>query len=120
MAAMTRSLSAPTFVLLAVLVVSGCATGDAVVVEGTGTEEQVLAAAARQEALETLPSHDALEWSAPDGGVRGRIVPLRSFRTGDGRFCREFVEEVASADAVDRFTDVRCRTAQGRWLRPRP
>lgn len=118
---MTRSFSAPTFALLASLAVLGCAAADDdAVVEETGTEEQVLAAAARQEALETLPSRDSLEWSAPDGGVRGRIVPLRSFRAEDGRFCREFTEEVASADAVDRFTDVRCRTEEGRWLRPRP
>lgn len=119
---MTGSRSAPIVALfLTSLVALGCAaTGDAVVIEETGTEEQVLAAAARQEALETLPSHDALEWTAPDGSVQGRIVPLRSFRGEDGRFCREFSEEVASGDAVDRFTDVRCRTDEGRWLRPSP
>ena len=52
------------------------------------------------------------------GSAVGRITPTRSFRADTGSFCREFEEEVDLGAGTDRFTDIRCRTDGGRWLRP--
>lgn len=83
-----------------------------------GGREQVLAAATRQQALEYLPRRASMEWRASDGRSAGRITPTRTFRAPDGRYCREFDERVVAGAFTDTFRDVRCRTADGRWLLP--
>ncbi len=112
--------------MLLCLLVAGCASqapSDPVAETGPyatlGTREQVLAAAARQQALDSLASGRTLEWRSPDGGAEGKITPTRSFRADGGSYCREFTEEVNAAGRTDRFTDLRCRTDAGRWLRPK-
>lgn len=107
--------------VLAAIALGGCAaagTGEEGPYDAVGTREQVLAASARQRALDTLASGATLEWRSPDGNASGRITPTRSFRADTGAFCREFSEEVSAGGASDRFTDIRCRTPAGRWLRP--
>lgn len=83
-----------------------------------GGREQVLAAATRQQALEYLPRRASMEWRASDGQSSGRITPTRTFRGYDGRYCREFDETVVAGSFTDTFRDIRCRTADGRWLMP--
>ncbi len=108
-------------VALAALALAGCATPEepepAAYANAT-TREQVLAASARQRALDTLASGATLEWRSPDGSAVGRITPTRTFRADNGAYCREFDEEVNLDGQTDRFTDLRCRTQAGRWLRP--
>jgi surface antigen len=107
---------------MATIGLAACGTGRGLTegnpYQALGSQEQVLAAAARQRALETLPSNAILEWRTDDGQAEGRIRPLATFRSTDGRYCRSFREEVEAASGSDMFTDVRCRTSSGRWLRP--
>ena len=107
--------------LIGCLLVGGCASvpsGDDPYA-GLGTREQVLAASARQQALDRLSSGNTMEWKSPDGSAEGKITPTRSFRADGGGYCREFTEEVNAGGRTDRFTDLRCRTDAGRWLKPK-
>jgi surface antigen len=104
------------------LLLCGCGTllpdGARTPYDRLGGREQVLASATRQQALEYLPRNASMEWRASGGGISGSVTPIRTFRTPQGRYCREFEEIVTAGDLDDRFTDIRCRTAEGRWLRP--
>ncbi|HSK42116.1 MAG TPA: hypothetical protein VK943_20290 [Arenibaculum sp.] len=80
--------------------------------------EKVLAAATRQQALEYLPSGASMEWRAADGRASGRITPTRTFGAPNGLYCREFEESVTAGPFADRFTDLRCRNDDGRWMIP--
>ena len=73
-------------------------------------------AAALQEALETLPSSQALTWYGADG-VTGLITPLRTFKIKTGHFCRDFTEAIVRQAVPLSVASRACRTDQGRWLR---
>ncbi len=70
---------------------------------------------ARQRGLETLVSGTMTSWSDPDRFASGTVMPLRTFRTTSGLFCREFEELIAIKGAVDRYRLVGCRSPDGVW-----
>ena len=76
--------------------------------------------AAMQAALETVPSGRDIGWRDPDGATSGRVRPVRSFRVNDGRFCREFEEDTATAERFDRNRRIACRQAEGIWVEVEP
>lgn len=76
--------------------------------------------AAMQAALETVPSGRDIGWRDPDGVTSGRVRPVRSFRVTDGRFCREFEEDTATAQRFDRNRRIACRQAEGIWVEVEP
>lgn len=72
--------------------------------------------AAMQAALESLPSGKDASWRDPASGVTGKVRPVRSFMAGNGRFCREFEEDTASAARFDRNRRLACRDPAGEWV----
>jgi hypothetical protein len=70
---------------------------------------------AMQRALETLVSGTMTSWSDPDSYVVGSFMPLRTFRTTGGLYCRAFEETIAIKGAVDRYQLVGCRSPDGTW-----
>ncbi|RRJ84308.1 hypothetical protein [Aestuariirhabdus litorea] len=63
-----------------------------------------------QNTMERNISGVAQPWSNPDQ-PDGRLLPVRTYRTGSGTYCREFLLE----DPNERVTGVVCRTPQGHW-----
>lgn len=88
--------------------------------QSTTLEPIVLSDAIIQRTLETQLSGQPLNWQNIDAGSLGSITPLRSFRTSEGRYCREFEVTYETDDGRDgQFMDIACRFEDGVWLRTR-
>jgi surface antigen len=80
-------------------------------------EDQARAAAAVQEALETLPSAQTHRWANPASGASGYVTPQRTFKIKSGTFCREYQEAVVTpAGAETRLFTACRRPADGFWV----
>lgn len=79
-------------------------------------EDVVVAAAAVQDALEQSLSNQGRHWRSGSSGASGVVVPLRTFRVADGRYCRDFIEiVVASGRPPASRKSTACRTPDGLW-----
>lgn len=68
-----------------------------------------------QNALETLASGTIEAWSSPDGAYGGTVMPLRTFKTTRGLFCRDYLVTVTAADRTGRYQRTACRLKPGAW-----
>jgi len=77
---------------------------------------EVLARNTVQEALETAQSRTSLSWTYVEDGSRGRITPLRTYRSSTGYYCREYLE-IVMVSAQDQTSRQRtaCRDNDGLW-----
>ena len=68
-----------------------------------------------QDALEHKQKGAPTYWSVP-GVARGAVIPLRTWRSKSGHWCRSFEENLQLADGR-RHTgkSIRCRSDDGRW-----
>ncbi|MEM7255391.1 MAG: RT0821/Lpp0805 family surface protein [Pseudomonadota bacterium] len=66
-------------------------------------------------ALETIPNGESLPWRNPDSGNNGRISPTRTYERGDGRYCREFTQDVTVGGRSERAYGTACREPDGTW-----
>ena len=84
--------------------------------DGLTPRAEVLARNTVQEALETLRSRTTLSWSYVEDGSKGKIMPLRTYRTTAGFYCREYVE-IIETTTVGRNSRQRtaCRDNDGLW-----
>jgi anti-sigma factor RsiW len=75
--------------------------------------------AAFQSGLEHEISGQAQTWRNPDTGLSGGIVPVRTWQTREGRFCREFEEwygnSKSASESAAREGGVACRDGGGQW-----
>jgi surface antigen len=68
-----------------------------------------------QQALETLPSGQAVRWRLAQTSEGGTVQPLRTFRTQRG-FCREYAVTTHDQAGVGGVRhQVACRDANGTW-----
>lgn len=79
--------------------------------------DRQLMAAAFTTALDTQISGGSVTWQNPASGSRGTITPLRTFRTVDGRWCREYREQVDSAAHTELWIGIACRETDGWQLK---
>ncbi len=80
-------------------------------------EDRARAAAAVQEALETLPSQQTRHWTNPDSGTSGFVTPQRTFKIKSGTFCREYQEAVVTPAGAEARVFTACRRpADGFWI----
>lgn len=70
-----------------------------------------------EEALERRASGEAVAWRAPSSGRTGTVVPLRTLKAADGRYCRDYRETVAVSGKARERTGRACREASGLWRR---
>jgi surface antigen len=69
----------------------------------------------RQQTLENTPSGTPVSWTAPSGGVRAQITPLKTYRTADNQFCREYEERVEDDRGVEVRRGIACRAGKALW-----
>ncbi len=70
---------------------------------------------ARANALEREISGTKVSWTNPDSGNSGTMIPVQTWRTKTGRYCREFQESI-TIDGTDRVErGVACRADDGFW-----
>ncbi|MBK1667759.1 hypothetical protein CKO28_06895 [Rhodovibrio sodomensis] len=72
-------------------------------------------AATTQDTLEYAPSGQTSQWRNPDSGNRGTVTPTRTYRAGDGRYCREFQQTVIIGREAERVYGTACRQPDGSW-----
>lgn len=68
---------------------------------------------ALQQALETQLSGTSVAWQGTD--ANGTITPIRTFKSADGQWCREYLIESAAGAAAERQHAIACRTPEGGW-----
>ena len=73
------------------------------------------AARATQTALETNRTGASSTWSNPDTGHSGSVTPTETYRTDDGRYCREFQQTVTIGGETQNAYGTACRQPDGSW-----
>ncbi len=72
-------------------------------------------AEARTSALEGKISGTEVSWTNPDSGNFGTMIPVKTWRTKTGQYCREFEESITIDGAINVERGVACRTEDGKW-----
>jgi len=83
--------------------------------EPLGADEQLTADQTFQYALEYNKSGTAASWHNPDAEHSGATVPLKTFQTADGIYCREFQQTIMVADQPQAGYGTACRQPDGSW-----
>ena len=69
-----------------------------------------------QEALETQLSGTAVRWQDQGGAYQGAVVPIRTFRNTERKFCREFRVEIERDGGMQSSKGIACRDKGGNWV----
>ncbi|MCB2101229.1 MAG: hypothetical protein KDE22_10195, partial [Rhodobacterales bacterium] len=84
-----------------------------------GAEARRLAAERRadalQAALETRHSGQSAGWEAAAADEAGTVTPTRTFRNSQGRYCREYREEIRVGGRSETVMGIACRLPEGGW-----
>jgi surface antigen len=70
---------------------------------------------AAQYSLEHNRSDEPREWRNPDSGHHGSITPKRTYRTAEGRYCREYQQMVIIGGEEHQAYGTACRQPDGSW-----
>lgn len=69
-----------------------------------------------QQALETQLSGTAVRWQDQGGEYQGAVVPIRTFRNTERKFCREFRVEIEQGAGMQSSKGIACRDKGGNWV----
>jgi anti-sigma factor RsiW len=83
-------------------------------IEASRQEERKVIETAVAQALERQVSGTQVRWAAP-GGSHGAVTPIRTFRTVEGQWCREYKEIVETGGSVETRRGIACRNPEGEW-----
>ncbi|MEH6579961.1 MAG: RT0821/Lpp0805 family surface protein [Amphritea sp.] len=68
-------------------------------------------------ALETHLSREPLQWSSDNNDSAGTITPVRTYKSEQGQYCREFIERHDVGGQITEQRGVACRGEQGWQLK---
>jgi len=68
-----------------------------------------------QASLEHTKTGATSSWRNPDSGHSGTVTPTRTYKSGDGNYCREFEQFVTINGEEQKATGTACRQADGSW-----
>ena len=78
--------------------------------------DQIHHLATMQTALEMNPSEHKAEWSNPDKGTGGSIIPKETFKKSSGQWCRKYDYHILHDQKVSSGKGLACRNAKtGKW-----
>ena len=77
-------------------------------------QDKKLLANSSQRALEFSPSGSPIAWKNPDSGNSGTVTPMRASKK-NGRYCREYSQEVLVAGKKQSAYGTACRQPDGTW-----
>jgi surface antigen len=96
---------------------AGLTGGDSTLYEQLNEQDVALAARVVQTTLEQVPDGVTRSWSNQTTGHSGQVTPVRTYVSIDGRFCREYREDVVVGAAHGRFYHTACRgDGEARWV----
>jgi len=84
-------------------------------IEADHATDRMLRAQAVSSALETALSGTPVEWHNPDSGGSGTVTPVRTFRSTDSRWCREYQSVTTAGAQTERKRAIACRQDNGIW-----
>jgi surface antigen len=90
-------------------------TGFATAEPALPAETERLRSAARQSALESTPSGQALPWRDDVGGMSGTVRPTRTMQSSHRGWCRSYAEEIEANARRYRFERLACRVGKKAW-----
>lgn len=70
-----------------------------------------------QDTLETKVSGKAAEFTDPAKLLSMKIIPIHTYKSNSGHWCREFSERIESNGVVEVRKGLACRETQGQWKR---
>jgi surface antigen len=65
--------------------------------------------------LERAPDGREVTWSEGADGPRYRVVPTRTYRAGDGTYCRDYQSTATIDGRQERLVGTACRQPDGSW-----
>ena len=68
-----------------------------------------------QNALENNKTNQVSEWRNPDSGNVGTVVPVRTYQTTAGQYCREYQQSVTVGGETQSGYGRACRQPDGSW-----
>ena len=68
-----------------------------------------------QNALETKPTNQPVQWANPDTGHYGTIMSVRTYQPHPGNLCREFQQTVVVGGQRQQAYGTACRQPDGVW-----
>ena len=68
-----------------------------------------------QNALETKPTNQPVQWNNPDTGHYGTIMSVRTYQPHPGNLCREFQQTVVVGGQREQAYGTACRQPDGTW-----
>ena len=89
--------------------------GELARIEAVREKDRLAFETALQMALETQTSGTSVAWEGAGTGTRGTITPVRTFKSADGQWCREYSVAPLSDGAAERQHAVACRAPEGHW-----
>ena len=69
------------------------------------------------QALERAETGRPVVWRNPDNGGDYKVTPTGTYRTADGRYCREYTTTVVIGGRSERAHGTACRQPDGSWRR---
>ena len=82
--------------------------------EARSEVERGVIAATVSRALETRMSGEPVDWES--GEVSGRVIPLRTYRSRSGHWCREYARTTRFREGPISVLALACRTDDGQWV----
>ena len=71
--------------------------------------------AALAAALEKRISGETVTWENPDSGHSGEVTPVRTFKSSQGQWCREYAASTWISEKQEFQRAIACREAGGLW-----
>jgi surface antigen len=78
-------------------------------------QDKQMAAEAAARAFETNRTGQTAAWKNPDSGNQGTITPTKTYQAGDGKYCREYRQEVIIGGEKQQAYGTACRQTDGSW-----
>lgn len=65
--------------------------------------------------LEHAPDHETVHWQDPDTAASYQVTPVRTWRSQDGRYCREYTTDATIGGRNSQLVSQACRQPDGSW-----
>lgn len=78
--------------------------------------DKLMAERTAQKALEDSPSGRSVAWRNPDSKHMGSITPTRTYQNNEGRYCREYTQDITIGGETQKAYGTACRQPDGQWI----
>lgn len=78
--------------------------------------DKLMAERSAQKALENAKSGTKVVWKNPDTNHSGSVTPTKTYQNREGRYCREYTQEVTIGGETQKAYGTACRQPDGQWV----